>query len=215
MVNVYIVHQSEKKNSSVICRALFHFKEEEEEEKHVFLTCDQVHFFCSASLQAMQIPVTHMQTGEKKTKNIYFDTDAERASTVFHKWILSFCRPFKPFQWFPVPSQGIIRLPLSPETQELDHKRQFHRSIRKFHTGIYKEIQMGRRETWGGMWGVGVKRYVTFYSQDTGDKSRHQWICPAAAKYHQEKWTTGRFHLLALMSAGDEGSRTDAMPREG
>lgn len=50
--------------------------------------------------------------------------------------------------------------------------------------------------------GGGAGRYVTFYPQDTGDKSRHQWICLAAAvSISRSKWTTGHFYLLALKPA--------------
>lgn len=151
-----------------------------------------------------------------KKQNIYFDTDAKRASTVFHKLVLSFCSLFKPAQWFSVPGRSIIRLPLSAETQELDHKRQFHRSIRKFHTGIYKKIQMGVGVVVVGGekgpvgWGD-VRRYVTFYSQDAGDKSRKQWKCPAAAcitKKHRRLDTFIYSALMPASEAADDGSRT-------
>lgn len=103
-----------------------------------------------------------MQAGRKK-QNIYFDTDAKRASTVFHKLILSFCSLFKPAQWFSVPGPCIIRLPLSAETQELDHKRQFHDQYGNFIQEYTRRYKCGcgggggwrvRRGRWGeAMWG--------------------------------------------------------------
>lgn len=56
---------------------------------------------------------------------------------------------------------------------------------------------------------------VTFYSQDTEDKSRHQWICLAAVSISRKKdnWT----FLSAGFDVGEEadgGSRTTAAPRE-
>lgn len=60
--------------------------------------------------------------------------------------------------------------------------------------------------------GGGARRYVTFYPQDTGDKSRHQWICLAvAASISKSKWTTGHFYLLALKLArrADGGFKDD------
>lgn len=62
----------------------------------------------------------------QKIKYIYII--AQWAPQFFPKWMLSLCS-LTIFQWFSVPSWCIIRLPLSPETQELDHKRQFHQSI--------------------------------------------------------------------------------------
>lgn len=61
-----------------------------------------------------------------------------------------------------------------------------------------------------------VGRYVTFYPQDTGDKSRYQWICLAAASISRkmDNWTL----LSAGFDVGEEadgGSRTTATPWEG
>lgn len=61
-----------------------------------------------------------------------------------------------------------------------------------------------------------MRSNVTFYPQDTEDKSRHQWIRLAAASISRkmDNWTL----LSAGFDVGEEtngGSRTSAKPQEG
>lgn len=97
------------------------------------------------------------------------------------------------------PGWWITQLPLSAETQELNHERQFHNQYGNFIQEYMRSYKWGYR---GGFAGSNV----TFYPQETLEGEKKAGISGSVwqQRVSVRKWTIGHFYLLALMLARRE-----------